>query len=116
MENFNKKVAAWITSKVGSMWTAYGFALISLVALPAALKSHSAIIIVAWLSQAFLQLILLPIIMVGQGVQSQSSDDRMVKMMMHMSNETDRILNEVTEILKDINGNEKRGSRKASKI
>jgi hypothetical protein len=58
------------------MWCAYAFALISLVALPAAIMSHDPIIIVAWISQAFLQLVLLPIIIVGQNVQAQASDAR----------------------------------------
>jgi hypothetical protein len=58
------------------MWCAYVFALISLVALPAAIASHDPIIIVAWISQAFLQLVLLPIIIVGQNVQAEASDAR----------------------------------------
>jgi hypothetical protein len=73
---FNTRVAVIITRSVGSMWCAYVFALISLVALPAAIMSHDPIIIVAWISQAFLQLVLLPIIIVGQNVQAEASDAR----------------------------------------
>ena len=73
---FNTRIAVIITKYVGSMWCAYIFALISLVALPAAIMSHDPIIIVAWISQAFLQLVLLPIIIVGQNVQAQASDAR----------------------------------------
>jgi hypothetical protein len=73
---FNTRIAVIITKSVGSMWCAYAFALISLVALPAAIMSHDPIIIVAWISQAFLQLVLLPIIIVGQNVQAQASDAR----------------------------------------
>jgi predicted aconitase with swiveling domain len=73
---FNTRIAVIITKSVGSMWCAYVFALISLVALPAAILSHDPIIIVAWISQAFLQLVLLPIIIVGQNVQAQASDAR----------------------------------------
>jgi len=73
---FNTHIAVIITKSVGSMWCAYVFALISLVALPAAIMSHDPIIIVAWISQAFLQLVLLPIIIVGQNVQAQASDAR----------------------------------------
>jgi hypothetical protein len=73
---FNTKVAVIVTKSVGSMWCAYIFALISLVALPAAISSQSPIIIVAWISQAFLQLVLLPIIIVGQNVQAEASDAR----------------------------------------
>jgi hypothetical protein len=73
---FNTRIAVIITKSVGSMWMAYLFALISLVALPAAIISHDPIIIVAWISQAFLQLVLLPIIIVGQNVQAEASDAR----------------------------------------
>lgn len=74
--HFNTRIAVIITKSVGSMWMAYLFALISLVALPAAIMSHDPIIIVAWISQAFLQLVLLPIIIVGQNVQAEASDAR----------------------------------------
>jgi hypothetical protein len=74
--HFNTRLAVIITKSVGSMWCAYAFALISLVALPAAIMSHEPIIIVAWISQAFLQLVLLPIIIVGQNVQAHASDAR----------------------------------------
>ena len=73
---FNTRIAVIITKSVGSMWCAYVFALISLIALPAAIMSHDPIIIVAWISQAFLQLVLLPIIIVGQNVQAEASDAR----------------------------------------
>lgn len=73
---FNTLVAVKITKAVGSMWCAYIFTAISFVALPAAIASHDPIIIVAWISQAFLQLVLLPIIIVGQNVQAEASDTR----------------------------------------
>jgi len=61
---------------VGTMWCAYLFTLLALVSLPAALQSHDKIIIVAWIAQTFLQLVLLPIIIVGQNVQAAASDQR----------------------------------------
>lgn len=73
---FNTRVAVIITSAVGSMWCAYIFALIALVSLPAALRSGDPIIIIAWIAQTFLQLVLLPIIIVGQNVQAAASDAR----------------------------------------
>ena len=72
----NTWVAVRITSVVGSMWCAYAFALIALVSLPAALTSGDPIIIIGWIAQTFLQLVLLPIIIVGQNVQAASSDAR----------------------------------------
>ena len=72
----NTFLAVRITKVVGSMWCAYVFALLALISLPAAIKSHDPIVIVAWIAQTFLQLVLLPIIIVGQNVQAASSDAR----------------------------------------
>ena len=73
---FNTRVAVKITGVVGSMWCAYAFALIALISLPSALQSGNSIIIVGWIAQTFLQLVLLPIIIVGQNVQAAASDAR----------------------------------------
>jgi hypothetical protein len=73
---FNTRVAVKITKTVGSMWCAYAFALIALISLPSAIKSHDPLIIVSWIAQTFLQLVLLPIIIVGQNVQAAASDAR----------------------------------------
>jgi len=58
------------------MWCAYVFALLALISFPAAIRSGDPIIIVAWIAQTFLQLVLLPIIIVGQNVQAAASDAR----------------------------------------
>lgn len=73
---FNMRLALFITKIVGSMWCAYIFAILALISLPAAIASHDPIIIVAWIAQTFLQLVLLPIIIVGQNVQAEASDER----------------------------------------
>ncbi len=73
---FNTRVAVTVTKTVGSMWCAYAFALLALISFPAAIRSHDPIIIVAWVAQTFLQLVLLPIIIVGQNVQAAASDAR----------------------------------------
>ena len=73
---FNSRLAVMITRTVGTMWTAYLFALIALISLPAAIATHSSLVIVAWVAQTFLQLVLLPIIIVGQNVISASQDAR----------------------------------------
>jgi hypothetical protein len=72
----NAKVGLKVTLIVGTMWAAYLFTLIALVSLPAALKTGDNIIIVAWIAQTFLQLVLLPIIIVGQNVQAAAADAR----------------------------------------
>ena len=72
----NGKVALIITAVVGTMWAAYIFALIALISLPSAISSHNATILVAWISSNFIQLVLLPIIIVGQNIQGKASDKR----------------------------------------
>lgn len=72
----NERIGLGITRSVGTMWAAYAFFGLSLVSLPAALASGNVIVIVAWIAQTFLQLVLLPIIIVGQNIQAKASDDR----------------------------------------
>src|SRR4051812_4423724 len=62
----NTFIAVKVTRVVGSMWCAYVFAIIALISFPAAISSHNPLIIVGWIAQTFLQLVLLPIIIVGQ--------------------------------------------------
>jgi hypothetical protein len=76
MGRFNARVGLKITLIVGTMWTAYIFTLLALVSAPAAFQSGDRIIIVAWIAQTFLQLVLLPIIIVGQNVQAVAADAR----------------------------------------
>lgn len=76
---FNTYLAVLITKSVGTMWAAYLFVLIGLVSLPQALHAFlngDTVTGIAWLSQSFLQLVLLPIIIVGQNVISASQDAR----------------------------------------
>jgi uncharacterized membrane protein len=72
----NERIGLFITKTVGTMWAAYVFFGLSLVSLPAAIASGNTIVIVAWVAQTFLQLVLLPIIIVGQNIQAKASDDR----------------------------------------
>ena len=73
---FNTFLALKITSGVGTMWCAYAFAALALVSLPSAIRSHDAVTLVSWISQTFLQLVLLSIIIVGQNVQTAAADAR----------------------------------------
>jgi hypothetical protein len=73
---FNTWLAVKVTNSVGTMWCAYAFAALALVSLPGAIASGSAVTIVSWISQTFIQLVLLSIIIVGQNVQAAASDKR----------------------------------------
>jgi hypothetical protein len=72
----NGKIGLFITGLVGTMWVAYLFTLLALISFPSAIKSGDSIIIIAWIAQTFLQLVLLPIIIVGQNIQAKASDKR----------------------------------------
>jgi hypothetical protein len=76
MGRLNAAVAVRITRIVGTMYCAYAFTLIALVALPTAIEQGSPTVLVNWLSSNFLQLVLLPIIIVGQNVISAAQDAR----------------------------------------
>jgi hypothetical protein len=72
----NGKIGLMITTLVGTMICGYIFAAIALLSLPSAISSHNLTIIIAWISSNFLQLVLLPIIIVGQNLQASASDKR----------------------------------------
>ena len=76
MGRSNAAMAVHITRIVGTMYCAYAFTLIALVALPAAIDQGSPTVLINWLSSNFLQLVLLPIIIVGQNVISAAQDAR----------------------------------------
>jgi len=76
---FGAALGAHITAVVGTMACAAAFALLALISLPAAIRSGDLIVIVAWIAQTFIQLVLLPIIIVGQNVQGRASDKRAVQ-------------------------------------
>lgn len=76
---FNDWLAVQITRGIGSMWAAYVFVLIALVSFPQAFDAFirgDTLTGITWLSQSFLQLVLLPILMVGQRVISVAQDAR----------------------------------------
>ena len=76
IRELNKKVALFITEKVGTMSCAYLFALIAFISLPEALLSEDPLEIVSWIAETFLQLVLLSIIIVGQNIQSEIAEEQ----------------------------------------
>jgi hypothetical protein len=71
---FNGRLALIITGVVGTMWCAYAFAVLALVVLPQA--TSSPLLLVQWISQTFIQLVMLSILMVGQNIQGKAADQR----------------------------------------
>ena len=90
---FNGWLARVITEGVGTMWCAYAFGALALVALPQAIKG-GALTTVQWVSQTFLQLVLLSVIMVGQQVIGRASDERATS----TYNDAEAVLHEAQQI------------------
>jgi hypothetical protein len=113
---FNKKVAITITRYVGSMTCFWVFCMLSLCSLPSVLSGFevfhgtfpawmvkiSIIALVAWIAQTFLQLVLLPSIMVGQNLQNEAADARSAKTFEDVEVVLDRLNCETQGGLKDI--------------
>jgi hypothetical protein len=72
----NGKIALVLTTVVGTMWCAYAFAALALVALPSALSGGRLLDLIQWISQTFIQLVMLSVIMVGQNILGRASDKR----------------------------------------
>jgi len=90
-QRFNKRLAMLITSKIGTMSTFWLFCLISFSSLLAVLyaahvigtvgflTADGFILVVSWISQNFIQLVLLPALMVGQNLHDEAADARAAK-------------------------------------
>ena len=70
----NGKIGLFVTTVVGTMWCAYAFAALALFVLPDAVKSP--LLLVQLISQTFIQLVMLSIIIVGQNIQGKAADKR----------------------------------------
>jgi hypothetical protein len=71
----NGRIALVLTTVVGTMWCAYAFAILALVVLPQAFGG-GLLTLVQWVSQTFIQLVMLSVIMVGQNVLGRAADKR----------------------------------------
>ena len=71
----NGRIALVLTGAVGTMWCAYAFAVLALLVVPQAV--HGGILtFVQWVSQTFIQLVMLSVIMVGQSILGRAADKR----------------------------------------
>jgi hypothetical protein len=81
-------VSRWLTT------CAYAFAALACVSLPSAITSHSPVVLVSWISQTFLQLVLLSVVIVGQNVLAAAADKRSEA----THNDADAVLHEAVKI------------------
>jgi uncharacterized membrane protein len=102
--NLQDRIGLKVTHFVGTMYCAYVFALLAFVALPQAIASRSPMVLVAWASSNMIQLVLLPVILVGQNLEARHSDARA-----EMDYQFSRRFEQLTEeMLHTLTKNEKR--------
>ena len=71
----NGRIALVLTTVVGTMWCAYAFAILALTVVPQAMAG-GLFTFVEWVSQTFIQLVMLSVIMVGQNILGRAADKR----------------------------------------
>lgn len=96
----NGRIALALTNGVGTMWCAYLFAILALIALP---YVHTPLQWIQWISQTFIQLVMLSVIMVGQGVLGRASDKRAEQ----TYNDAEAVLHECLEIQRHLEEQDK---------
>jgi len=102
----NAKLGLKVTMAVGTMWAAYLFTFLALFALPSAIHQGTYFVVV-WLSSSFLQLVLLPVIIVGQNIQAAAADKRAEDTF----NDADAVLHEAIEIQKHLSAQDEEINR-----
>ncbi len=89
----NGRIALVLTTAVGTMWCAYIFAILALLVVPQAIQG-GLLTFVQWVSQTFIQLVMLSVIMVGQNVLGRASDKRSIM----TYEDADAVLHEAQQI------------------
>jgi len=86
MSDFNNWLAEKITKNVGTMYCAYLFAVIGIMGVVGALTGNvKLVLVVGAISGYFLQLVLLPVIMVGQNLHANHSKARHEELKAHVT-------------------------------
>ena len=89
------KTALLITTGVGTMYCAILFAAIAFIGFP--FKGGSPLQYVLWTSSEFLQLVLLPIIIVGQNLQNRHSS-LLAEQMYRIEKHNEKLLKEIINL------------------
>jgi len=97
-----EKISKYITEKVGTFGCAILFCILACISLPSVIKSGETLTIVSWFAQTFLQLVLLPIIMIGQNLQSRHAEilaEATYENDIDMHKDVEKVKKDVSEIL-----------------
>jgi hypothetical protein len=106
--SLNERIAILLTKAVGTMLCAYVFALLAVVGFPGMGASPTAY--VQWVSQTFIQLVMLSVIMVGQrllGRHQELQSDQQFEMTRKMYADAETVIaqcNEIIVLLKQAGG------------
>lgn len=85
LNSINNRLAIYISDHVGTMYCAYLFAVIGIMGIVGALTGNTGmVLIVGSISGYFLQLVLLPIIMVAGKLQSDKTIHHIKKIHKHL--------------------------------
>lgn len=95
----NERIGVWVTNHVGTMECAYIFILMGVAALVGALTNWEVGLICGLASSQVIQLVLLPIIMVGTQVQSKHDQIR-ADLQFEMEKRMEAELDEIKELIK----------------
>ena len=113
---FNARFAVTLTKATGTMWAAYIFTVLALIGLLGLLNLLNTLtfLLATWVSQMFIQLVMLPILSVGQNVlgrhaelqsnemfqttQKNYSDSE--QMIIHLGEQDKELLKQTAELLK----------------
>jgi hypothetical protein len=91
VDGLNAKTAILLTRAVGTMWAFWVFNGIALVSLPTAIRTGNLTVIINWVSSNWIQLILLPALLVGQRLQNVAAEQREASLAGHMDLVVDRL-------------------------
>ena len=94
---FLDKSALLITTGVGTMYCAILFAIIALIGFP--FHGGTPLQYVLWTSSEFLQLVLLPIIIVGQNLQNRHAQ-LLAEQMFRIEKHNEKLLREISKLQK----------------
>jgi uncharacterized membrane protein len=93
--SFLDKIALYITTIVGTMYCAFVFAILAFVGFP--FKGATPLQYVLWTSTIFLQLVLLPIIIVGQNLQNRHAQ-LLAEQMYRIEGHNEKLLEELNKL------------------
>lgn len=72
--NIHQRIASFFANVLGSPYTIYAFGLIAFISLPATIASHSIPLLIAWITQTFIQLVALAVLQAKQVLDGKHSE------------------------------------------